>query len=644
MSHFRHWLREAFLFLACLSCVLHAVAADGSSLQGTVTDPTGAVVINARVDLLQNGVVINSVITNANGHYKIALPQLGATYQLRISAPAFQQFVTPLIRVASDTPVPEDIKLNLDTLAQQVTVTSTGTPTIQDQLGATVTVLTQSDFAHTHDVQESLRLVPGLQVTQTGQAGGTTALSIRGGNGDANKVLIDGIPINDIGGAVEFATLASTGIAKAEVLRGPNSALYGSDALAGVVSLTTARGSTVLPQLTYLIDGGNFGTYHQEGTLGGAWKRFDYFSDYSRFDTSNDIARNQFHNGTFVGNFGWKITSNSSLRATIHYDQVASGQPNAVQLYGISDNTRQSNEDAYIGVTYDNQTTDRWHNLIRYGAVRLRSLFTDFSPTGIPQYDPSGDLLGYLGAPITIRGANGYTVSGQAFYQFAEVYPNFFPNSTDRDLVSAQSSYIFTPYLVGLFGFKYEDERGYSDSPSASVERGNYSYTLQLQGAVKNRLFYTIGSGIEKNELFGVVPTPRASLAWDLFQPVKSRFLGHTKLRASFGKGIKEPNILDQTTSLFALLSSLPNGSQLISQYGVKNIGAENSRTYDGGVDQELFGGRARASVTYFHNEFTNGIEYIPQQGLIDLGVPPAVVDQASFGASVNSQAFRAQA
>lgn len=643
ISHFRHRLSEAFLYLACFSCVLPAAAAAGPSLQGTVTDPTGAVIVNAKVDLLQNCIVTNSVTTNADGHYEIALPKPGVTYQLRISAPAFQQFVTAPIHSGSNEPAVEDVRLKLDTLAQQVTVTSTGTPTTQAQLGAAVTVLTQSDFAHTRDVQESLRLVPGLQVTQTGQAGGTTALSIRGGNGDANKVLIDGVPVNDIGGAVEFATIASTGIAKAEILRGPNSALYGSDALAGVVSLTTARGTTVLPQITYLGEGGNFGTYHQEGTLGGAWKRFDYFSDYSRFDTSNDIARNQFHNGTFVGNFGWNITSNSSLRATIHYDQVASGQPNAIQLYGIPDNTKQSNEDAYIGVTYDNQTTNHWHNLIRYGAIRLRSLFTDFSPTGIPQYDPNGNLLGYLGAPITIRGANGYAVTGQAFYQFAEIYPNFFPSSTDRDFVSAQSSYSFTPYLVGLFGFKYEDERGYSDSPSSSVERGNYSYTLQIQGAIKNRLFYTLGSGIEKNELFGVVPTPRASIAWDLFQPAELRFLGHTKLRASFGKGIKEPNILDQTTSLFALLSSLPNGAQLISQYGVKNIGAENSRTYDGGVDQELFGGRARASITYFHNEFTNGIEYIPQQGLTDLGVPAAVVDQATFGASVNSQAFRAQ-
>ena len=80
---------------------------------------------------------------------------------------------------------------------------------------------------------------------------------------------IDGIPMNDIGGAVEFANIASAAVGQVEVLRGPNSALYGSDALAGVISLTTARGSTPLPLFSYLVDGGNLYTYHQEGTIAG---------------------------------------------------------------------------------------------------------------------------------------------------------------------------------------------------------------------------------------------------------------------------------------------------------------------------------------------------------------------------------------
>ena len=100
--------------------------------------------------------------------------------------------------------------------------------------------------------------------------------------------------------------------------------------------------------------------------------------------------------------------------------------------------------------------------------------------------------------------------------------------------------------------------------------------------------------------------------------------LSGTKLRASFGEGIKEPAVFDQLDSLYGQLALLPNGSQLIAQYHVAPIGPENSRTYDGGVDQLLFDGRSRVSLTLFHNEFTNGIEYIPQQGLDELGIPSA--------------------
>lgn len=99
----------------------------------------------------------------------------------------------------------------------------------------------------------------------------------------------------------------------------------------------------------------------------------------------------------------------------------------------------------------------------------------------------------------------------------------------------------------------------------------------------------------------------------------------------------------DQTTSLYALLQSLPNGGQLISQYHVGQIGAENSRTYDLGIDQDFLEGRAEASLTLFHNEFTHGIEFILQQGLSDLGVPAPIAAAAVDGATVNSQAYLAQ-
>jgi iron complex outermembrane receptor protein/vitamin B12 transporter len=213
--------------------------------------------------------------------------------------------------------------------------------------------------------------------------------------------------------------------------------------------------------------------------------------------------------------------------------------------------------------------------------------------------------------------------------------------------VYAQTDYSLSPHLLALGAFKYEHESGsvgYAGATPTSIHRDNYSYTVQLTGDIRNRLFYNIGSGLEDNGLFGFAATPRASLAYYLFRPSTSGFFSGTKLHGTFGKGIKEPSVFDQANSLFGLLGQLSNGSQLIAQYNVTPLGAENSRTFDGGVDQQILNGRALVGITYFHNEFTNGVEYVPQSGLIELGVPAANLPPfETGGAYLNSLAFRAQ-
>ena len=201
---------------------------------------------------------------------------------------------------------------------------------------------------------------------------------------------------NDIGGAVNFANLSASGYEKAELYRGPNSALYGSDALASVLNLTTRRGVTPLPELGYSIDGGNFGTLHQEANLGGAWRRFDYFTDFSRFDTQNSTPNSEFHNGSYLGNLGWQLLPNTELRATVRRSVSAFNSANAIALYGIPDDGVSREHDTSFGVTLENRATARWHNLLRYAGLRLRSGYANFGPTGIPAFDPYGgpDLPG----------------------------------------------------------------------------------------------------------------------------------------------------------------------------------------------------------------------------------------------------------
>ena len=169
---------------------------------------------------------------------------------------------------------------------------------------------------------------------------------------------------------------------------------------------------------------------------------------------------------------------------------------------------------------------------------------------------PSLDV--YLGAPVHLKGANGYEASGQAIFQYGASYYEFYPNNysapSKRDFVYGQSDYRINAHIVALGAFKYEDERGSTVSSGGSptaIERGNYSYTLQLAGDLWNRLYYTIGSGLENNGLFGFAATPRASLAYYLFRPSNSGLLSGTRLNFSFGKGIKEPSIYYQSISLF---------------------------------------------------------------------------------------------
>src|SRR5260370_926455 len=321
---------ERFFCLLLLSG-LFALAAPAATVRGTVADSLGAAIPGARVELTANQELIASATADGVGRYEFHDVSAGR-YQVRASAPSFDLTASKPFYVGEGANANVDLLLAIGVVSQTVTVTPTRTPTPQAQVGASITLLSGDDYADKLDVHEALRSVPGVQVTQTGQRGGLGDLFVRGGNTDANKVLIDGIPANDIGGAVDFGVLAAAGIDQIEVLRGPNSALYGSDAVAGVMSMTTPLAHTPLPEITYSVDGGNFGTYRQEGMFGGSYKQFDYFSDFARFDAANDIPRSSFRTGTYACNFGWTAKPNTAFRATVRRLATAAGEPKAITL------------------------------------------------------------------------------------------------------------------------------------------------------------------------------------------------------------------------------------------------------------------------------------------------------------------------
>jgi iron complex outermembrane receptor protein/vitamin B12 transporter len=643
----RSWKHAVFILgiVASLFMASRVFAAEHGTVRGVITDPLGSVIHNAQVELFLSDHRVATTVTNQVGEFEFDSLASGR-YYVRATASQFTSERSQDVYLRGGT-VEINLSLQVGATTQEIVVSATGVETPDSQVGASISVIDQSEFQNKLDVLEPLRLVAGMQVIQVGQRGGQTTLFLRGANENANKVLLDGIPINDIGGGIAWANLAETGVSRVEVLRGPNSVLYGSDALSGVVNLTTQRGATPLPEFTYSADGGNFSTMRQSASLAGAYRQLDYFSEFSRFDTRNSEPHSAFHNDTYAGNLGWSPVSSTQFRVTGRRTVTDSGLPNALDFFGIADDSSQKEEDTYIGASMQNQTTSRWSNQVRYGATRLRSQFENPTPTGIP-FDPFSFGPNYLGAPVTIHGANGFKTTGQAILDFGGVYPVRSDTLTNRDFVSAQSDYVFNPHWMALVGFRYENERGFTNFTTHSAsDRDNLSYTVQAQGNVWTRAYATVGLGIEDNQVFGVKLTPRVSLAYYVFRPDSSGAFNGTKLKFNFGKGIKEPDIFSEGSSLFNLLEAkVTNGRQLVSQFHIAPIGPERSRSFDFGIEQAAWNGHARLSLTVFHNQFTDQIEFLDQIGLLSLGIPPDVVNAAfgaGFGATVNSADFRTQ-
>lgn len=617
------------LALAIIALSTFAGAA-GNNIHGTITDPLGAAVSGAQVQLLHAGKLVTTTVTNGEGKYQFA-PLPPGRYQIKAEAPTFASRQSDAIYVGNGNAV-VNLALKLASVSQEIVVSATGTQVPDTQVGASVSVVTADQFQFKLPALEPLRQVPGLQVLETGQRGVTESVFVRGGNSNANAVWLDGIPVTEIGGAVDFGNIFTTGIDRTEVLRGPNSVLYGADALAGVINLTTARGKTFRPEISYAFDGGNFDSLHHDVSLGGIFRQLDYYSEFSRFDSNNAEPNARYHNATYAGNFGWTPLASTELRLTVRRSADNVGLPNAIDFFGIPDDSFQPTHDTYISATLQNQTTSRWHNLLRYGAARIDSEFVNPSPSGI--FDPiSGNFLGKL---LTIRGANGFSTTGQAILDFAGTFPqqSFILNNTD--FADIQSDYTFSRHLTALFGFRYTNER------SNPIVHSNFSYTGEIHGSLGSRLYATLGAGVEDNAVFGVVPTPRVSLAYYLVRPRASGRLSGTKIKANYGQGIKEADAFSESSSLFDLLSQLPNGPQLISQFHVAPIRPERSQSYDVGVEQLAWNGRAKLDATFFYNRFNDQIESVPQNGLLALGVPSAIVSNTPFGAFVNSLATRA--
>jgi vitamin B12 transporter len=634
--------------LMALSVFFPAFSAHAIIVRGTVTDPLGAVVAGAKVQLIYGKKVAAFAITDPDGTFEIRSADQGR-FILLTSAATFTPGISEGFYGSRSSVIERNVILEVGSVTAEVTVTATGIPTPLQQVSSPVVIIPESDLATRVGIVDEMRQSPGVAMVQTGQYGGVASLFVRGGNSTANMVRIDGITAEDIGGVFDYGTVSSTGVSEIEMYRGPNSALYGIDAGASVISLSTPRGSSLRPVLNYSGDAGNFHTYRNEADLSGAYSKLDYYGAFSRFDSSNALPNDEYHSATSVANLGFNIFTNTQLRFTLRNAVSATGLPGAHDFYGISASGKQGDQDLYSGATLENRSfRSNWHNLVRYGIARKREQEQQFANVGtpitynfgtLPCSDPASDCFTeYFGNVVTIRGANGYSATGQASF--------FLPNEqsvSNRDELYYQTDYAFPHRVTALFGFRYQNERGSFVTPSEdeNIQRTNFEYTLQVQGDIKSRFFYALGVGVQKNHLYGLAATPRVGFVYAPVLPSRRLFHG-TRLRANFATGVQEPSLALEFASLYNQLLAAGDTAD-IAKYHIEPPGPQRSHTYDIGVDQNIIGQKLILKVGYFHNVFDHQLEGIDPGALEQVfGYSPSVALN-TFTPYLNSQAFRAQ-
>jgi iron complex outermembrane receptor protein/vitamin B12 transporter len=650
-------LPRAFVLLLLTASASLCPAA---SIRGVVTDASGAKVTGANVVLLSGGKAVGAAVSTADGSFQIITGVEGRFF-LVVSAKSFRQLETPSFYAGRLDSIERNVVLEPQWVRESIVVTATGTPTPQPQTSEATSVLGPLDLALRSDMTSALRLMPGMTVVQSGQMGAVTSLFIRGGNSDANKILLDGVDAGDLGNQFDFGPLSTTAVERAEVYRGPDSSLYGAGAGSGVVSLTTPRGTTSYPSVLFRGDAGNLSTSREELEVAGAHNKFDYLGAFSWLQSSNDLPNDEYHVATTAANFGWQPKGSTQIRGTLHYGVDATGVPNAWDFYHVADNATQKDQDLFISASIDNQTTASFHNTLRYGASRKREETNQWSPSGelINNYDGFGDSA-YFGQTVTITGANGYSATGQAELDGTTTNDTKLVNN--RDELAFQGDYRFTPHLAGLIGFHFENERGievynsYWDAVNTYTindadSRTNYVYLAAVQGDFKRRFYYHLGGSLEHYSLFGTQTTSNAGISYYVLRPRAGHFNG-TRIFGNFGDAVREPKLTDKFGSLYEILKDA-NEQTTIQEFHVTPLAAPTTRSYEAGVQQAFLGQHLTFRASYFHNQFDKELESVgasylnllfPDYTTNQLNVLKSLINSnGAYSIMTNTQAFRAQ-
>jgi vitamin B12 transporter len=457
-------------------------------------------------------------------------------------------------------------------VAEPVVVSATRFDIPLDQLPASASVISSEDLEQKQieRVSDALREVPGLSVVQTGTPGQLTSVFTRGLNSAHTQVLLDGIPINQgLAGQFDFANLTTDNIDRIEVVRGPQSTIYGPRALAGVIQIFTKQGNGT-PGVTLSEEGGTYGTFretlesdgkidlpsHGYGTTG----IFDYSIGLSRLDTDNARPNNQYRNTAEIADLGLSPTDNLRVGVLITYALSDTGNPNTIFNPKPFDNFL--TEKWLIGPHVDWKPTDWWEHKIIFDYDHERQV-----------NDPNFD--GFLPGTTFIGPTRALFRRTQLDYQ-NDLRPTSWLTLTSGFFFSHVEAGQERPFVSQAFG---PQPTFISDR---TTETAGY---LEATLTPIHNLIFVAGGRIDHFNQFGDVWTYRVASSYKIDKT-------DTTLHASVATGFSPPSSQDK------IFGNNPN------------LDPEKDFGWDAGFEQRLWDRGVTVGATYFHNDLSNVIGF----------------------------------
>jgi len=553
-------------FLSFLLSILSSYAQAKSNsanaqISGQVTDPSGYGIASVRIIAQAQGThspQTYETISTSDGTYSMSVSPGG--YHVRFEHSGFVPREASL-QLAPDESRKLDLRLEIAQLSENVIVTANAQPLEVSQTPAPVDLIgrVEIDQRQTVLLPDLLATQPGIAITRTGTVGGLTTVFLDGGNSSFAKVLVDGAPINLPGGDVDFSNLALDNVDKVEIVHGAESALYGTDAMSGVIQIFTHRGTTRIPEAALFAEGGTFSSVRGGAQFSGALAGFDYSASGSYFHTDGQGVNDADLIRSYTGNIGYALSDSNRIRLSVRSNSSFAGTPGQTLLLPADPSASYDLQQLSANFSWSFQTSEHWSHRLSVTEARY------FSNSGFP---PFGNAL----------------------------------NQANRAGGWAQSTYSFQQ---GAFtaGYQYEVENSTSSGFGfVHGHRNNQGGFLDGRWSPISRVTLSAGARAEANASFGTRVVPRAGAVFGV-RDAKG-FWGDTRARVSYGQGIEEPTILESFNTDPCSL-------------GNPNLRPQRSRTVNVGVDQYLADDRFRVSATYFADRFRDLIAFVvvPQAG-----------------------------